>query len=211
MAVALAIGLLMVLPAGPATARSRRHGPSPRQFVASSILVHNSFANIVSDEFAGPFSNWSTELERCHRVEAMSGEEREDEEKALVQTEAGNIKVAESLQDFNSRLPLWVKTLEGFGSRLGRAGRKRLAGAVGRLAGAHAVHAREFYDLKGVWVQIESVGCAEAERLERDAEGVGTPAWTKEFRALVEVAHLFHVRTPPVEYPVGPYVEEVAE
>lgn len=210
MAMGLTIGLLMVMPVGQATARSSRHGPSPRQFVASSILVHNSFANVVSDEFAGPFSNWSTELERCHRVEAMAGEEREDEEKALVETEASNIKVAESLQDFNSRLPLWARTLEGFGSRLGRAGRRQLTGAVGRLAGAHAIHAREFYDLKGVWVQIESVGCAEAERLEHDAEEVGAHAWIREFQTLVQVAHLFHVRSPPVEYPVGPYVEEVA-
>lgn len=206
----VALCLLSALPAA-AAARSKRHGPSPQRFVASSILIHNSFANIVQDGYAGPNSSYAYELEQCHEVEAESGEAREDGEKSLRQDAPNNIKLAESLKDFNSRLPLWVRTFRGFGPRLPRAGRGKLNGAISRLASAHAAHEHEFFDLKGIWVDIESVDCAGAEAMEHQAAALGTPTWTREFRALVEVAHLFHVTSPSVEYPVGPYVEEAPE
>jgi hypothetical protein len=204
----IGIAIMLSLTAA-ATARSpQRGGPSPQKPVASSILIHNSFANVVQDEFAGPDSNYAVELESCRRVEAMVGEERSEEEKALRRQEEGNVKAAESLRDFNSRLPLWVRTFRGFGPRLPRAERGKLNGAVARLASAHTAHEHEFFDVKGIWVDIESVDCAGAEDMEHQAASLGTPAWTREFRALVEVAHLFHVTRPSVEYPVGPYLLE---
>ncbi len=208
LAVALGIGLLLALPAGAAARRPKHRGPSPQKFVAASILVHNTFANAVQDEFAGPYANYVNELELCHEVEDESGEIREGGEQTLRENAANDLKVAESFRDFNSRLPLWVKTFRGFRSRLPRAKRKKLIGAVGRLAGAHTAHEHEFFALQGIWVQIESVNCAGAEEMKHEAEAAGTPAWTREFRALVEVAHLFKVKKPPVEYPVGPYVLE---
>jgi hypothetical protein len=83
-----------------------------------------------------------------------------------------------------------------------------LDGALPRLASAHTAHEHEFFDVKGIWVHIESVDCAGGEDMEHQAVAVGGPAWTREFLALVEVAHLFHVTRPTVEYLVGPYVEE---
>ena len=207
-AVAVAVGLLLALPVGAAARRPKHRGPSPKKVTAASILVHNSFANAIQDEFAGPNSNYADELERCHEVEAESGELRTDEERTLRENIALNLKVAENFKGFNSRLPGLVRTFRGFRSRLRRANRRKLNGALARLTSAHTAHEHEFFDLRGIWVQIESVNCATAEELEREAKGIGTHAWTREFRALVEVAHLFKVRRPLVEYPVGPYVLE---
>jgi hypothetical protein len=188
----------------------RGHGPGPKAYLRAAILVHNTFANGISDEFAGPSSTWALDLEQCRAVEDSGGEARAPAEESLRETAAGGKRVAETYKPFNADLPRWVRQFKSLRPRLSRAGKRTLARALKRLEAAHTLHEREFYDLGGVWTQLGVVNCDEAQALEQDAAATGARAWTKEFMALNELAQLLHLKRPPVEYPVSPYVREPA-
>jgi hypothetical protein len=205
---ALAVAAIGMVVASPPAGVAKNRRPSPGRSTAAFVAVHNSFASGVFDSFVGPTSSYETELEQCHEVEASGGEVRAIGEEHLREQAAANIKnVDEVYVVFNRDLPRWATLVEGFKVALPKSAHAKLSAAVANLRAAHTAHEEEFFDMRGVWVDMEAVNCAGMEELERKETEIGTHAWIKEYKALHALAQLFHVKKPTVEYPVGPYIE----
>ena len=200
-----AIGTLLAIPAYSVARGSK---VSPAQSVAAMALVHNSFATGLADEFVGQPSLYAGEVERCHEAEESGSENGEQHlgEIRVREDAAHNRELVEkNLMPFNRDVARWAKEAEGFKTG-SRPARKRLKVAIADLRSAHTAHEKEFFDLKGIWVDMEALNCSGAEQSEREATEVGTHAWVKEFKGLSGLAQLFGVKKTPVEFSFGPYV-----